>query len=221
MTKDLSAEDKDDESLMYAVLLELYPYFSTPKAVAHFKSAEAQTNNSDTRKIVESARDWTGEMSEDHVAKVFFAALLLGGKTLRKLRFSIEYFERNRKKEICNRLRDLIMTHLHFHEDYASWLANSFHRLSDNSVDLLKDLNKDAFFAVRLSTVYHFDPKDKEKFKLRASVFSKGFVAEKRLILEDAISYTADAHVKLNDTQMMRVLTSTRNMDKLSLDEKK
>ena len=65
-------------------LLDLYEDFDTPSAVAYFKSMEDQQDESNARLLIESARDWTGEMKEDQIAKVLFAALLIGGKTLSK-----------------------------------------------------------------------------------------------------------------------------------------
>ena len=110
------------------------------------------------------------------------------------------------------------MFHLGFHEDYADWLSRSFHRLNGNSVELLKDLNEDSFFAVRLSTVYDFDYSGKEKniFLLNTRLLSKGFFSEKRAILEDAISYTSDQSIMLSHQQITKVFKSARDIDKLT-----
>ena len=152
-------EEDHDEMSLYACMKDLCVHFNHPNAVAYFQSVEARKENSIARRFIESGREWLNQRSEVEVSKMLFAALVIGGNTL------IHYRDACKKKpnlttsneRVVDYLSCYIRNMLHFEDDYASWLSRSFHRLTENSIEILKPLDNKTFFAVRLSTVHDFD----------------------------------------------------------------
>ena len=73
---------KDDEFCQAEHLFNLEQHFGTQSAVEYFKSEEAREQYSRTRAMVESGRKSIQDMSPDQLARVVFAAIVIGGKTL-------------------------------------------------------------------------------------------------------------------------------------------
>lgn len=90
-------DNLDDEFMVYSCLLDLCGHFDNPSAVDFFKSEAARKQNTQARILIESASDWTDEMKEDELAKVLFAALVLGGDTLSKFRDAFKGQDKQRK----------------------------------------------------------------------------------------------------------------------------
>ena len=73
---------KDDEFCQAEHLFILEKHFGTQSAVEYFKSEEAREQYSRTRAMVESGRKSIQDMTPDQLARVVFAAIVIGGKTL-------------------------------------------------------------------------------------------------------------------------------------------
>ena len=80
--KDDTPEMQDDEFCLADHLFNLEKHFGTQSAIEYFKSEEARAQYSRTRAMVESGRKSIQDMSPDQLARVVFAAIVIGGKTL-------------------------------------------------------------------------------------------------------------------------------------------
>ena len=68
---------------MYDHLYNLQEYFETPSALKFFRSNEARKEPSKARSLVESGLGWAKEMPEESLARILYAAIVLGGSTLK------------------------------------------------------------------------------------------------------------------------------------------
>ena len=67
---------------MYDSLIILLDHFPSQSAVRFFRSSDMRQSKSQGRLLIESARRWAKELKEDQLAKVLFAAIIIGGSTL-------------------------------------------------------------------------------------------------------------------------------------------
>ena len=114
--------------------------------------------------MVESGVRFANQIPEDNLARVIFAAILLGGSTLTKFLNVVKDSDQNKNSTVIKKLRYLLQRELNFDEVYASWLSNNLHRLKDSSVKLLEDLDPESYKYVRLSTVTQFDYEKQLRF---------------------------------------------------------
>ena len=80
--KDDTPEMQDDEFCLTDHLFNLEKHFGTQSAIKYFKSEEVRSQCNRTRAMVESGRKSIQDMSPDQLARVVFAAIVIGGKTL-------------------------------------------------------------------------------------------------------------------------------------------
>ena len=80
--KDDTPEMQEDEFCLVDHLFNLEKHFGTQSAIKYFKSEEARAQCSRTRAMVEAGRKSIQDMSPDQLARVVFAAIVIGGKTL-------------------------------------------------------------------------------------------------------------------------------------------
>jgi hypothetical protein len=73
---------RQDEFHMLTHLYNLEERFGTLSAVDYFKSEEARQSDSKARDMVESGRKSVMDFEPDQLARVVFAAIVIGGKTL-------------------------------------------------------------------------------------------------------------------------------------------
>ena len=97
------SEFKEDESGMsqdvcalYDHLTILVKHFETPSAVTFFKSTEAKQKPSRARDMVESGVRFANQIPEENLARVIFAAILLGGSTLTKFINVVKEIDHNK-----------------------------------------------------------------------------------------------------------------------------
>ena len=83
----------DDEFCLADHLFSLQIHFATRSAIEWLKSTEARLPNSRARAMVESGRKSIQDMDPDQLARVVFAALVIGGKTLQLYLNSFEEYE--------------------------------------------------------------------------------------------------------------------------------
>ena len=129
-----------DASTLYFNLNQLVDHFETPSAVEYFKSEEARKQDSKARLLIESGRDWILDMKDVVTAKVLFAAILLGGKTLLVYRDCLLNMAENKQDPIRKKLKNLLEVKYYgvgFEDIFAKWLSCNLHRLNDLSVRLL------------------------------------------------------------------------------------
>jgi hypothetical protein len=93
---------------MYTHLLELVEHLDSSSAMEFFKSEGAREPSSKARALIESGQDWVREFSEVDLAKVLFAALGLGGSTLRCYSKWASELEPRKQDSTSKKLRDLL-----------------------------------------------------------------------------------------------------------------
>ena len=74
----------------FSALLDFLPSFEQESVVSYLRSEEAQKSDSLARGLIESSKEFFGNLMEDNPARVLFAALSLGGRTLILLKDSIK-----------------------------------------------------------------------------------------------------------------------------------
>ena len=154
---------------LYDHLSNLVMHFETPSAVTFFRSTEAKQKPSRARDTVESGVRFANQIQEENLARVIFAAILLGGSTLIKFLNVVKEIDQNKSGTVTRKLKKLLHCELKFDEVYASWLSTNLHRLKESSVKLLEDLDPDSYKYVRLSTVTQFEyEKQIRSFQSRA-----------------------------------------------------
>ena len=145
---------------------------------------------------MEIGRKWVDEFSPEELARVLFAAVVLGGSTLTLYKKSMGDVSEKKPEKTSKELKKLLKDLLQFDEVYSKWLSENLHRLTDSSVQLLDDLSPDSYQYVRLSIVVDFNyesEKELRAIKGRAYlIFGGGFQKEKRFMFEDAIMKTND-----------------------------
>lgn len=72
-----------DIDYMFDHCRQLLNHFDSPSAVAYLKSGEARNPKSKARTLIESARDWITQLKSVDCARILFAAIMLGGTTLK------------------------------------------------------------------------------------------------------------------------------------------
>ena len=142
-----------DECGLLVALIDLVEHFGTPSAVNFFKSTEARKEGSKARKLVESGREWIKERPEEEQARIVFAAILLGGKTLTLFTNALQDPEIKKRGLVEEELKRLLNFELELDEIFASWLSCNLHRLNKESVKFLETLEPDTYYFVRTSTV--------------------------------------------------------------------
>ena len=85
------------------------------------------------------------DMKDIDLAKLIFAAIVIGGSTLRKYLNVLEGVEEKRSTAIHRKLKDFLRYELYFDDLYAKWLSENLHRLNDSSVKLLESLDRDDY----------------------------------------------------------------------------
>ena len=103
---------KEDESGMsqdvcslYDPLTTLVKHFETPSAVTFFRSTEAKQKPSRARDMVESGVRFANQIQEENLARVIFAAILLGGSTLTKFINVVKEIDQNKPSTVTKKLR--------------------------------------------------------------------------------------------------------------------
>ena len=157
-------------------------------------------------------------MKDVVTAKVLFAAILLGGKTLLVYRDCLLNMAESKQDPICKKLKNLLEVKYYgvgFDDIFAKWLSCNLHRLNDLSVRLLESLDPKSYHFLRMSIVSKFDFKTELKlFKTRAWCVFDGFQNEKRNILEAAITLTNDRGIRINMENLGKVIVAARNLRK-------
>ena len=156
---DADGMSQNDVSL-YFMLDTLSEHFDKPNTVAFFRSEEARAVTSKARRMVEAGRPWSEEMNEDTLAKVIFAAIIIGGKTLEAYKDVLINFTDSKTQSIRKKLKPLLQAEyygINFEEIFAGWLSGNMHRLNEISIRILESLDSTSYQIVRLSTVAQFD----------------------------------------------------------------
>ena len=90
---------------LYDHLTTLVKHFETPSAVTFFRSTEAKQNQSKARNMVESGVRFANQMQEDNLARVIFAAIIIGGSTLTKFINVVKEIDQNKTSTVTKKLR--------------------------------------------------------------------------------------------------------------------
>ena len=90
---------------------------------------------------------------EDNPARVLFAALILGGRTLLSLKDGIKELPDKQKLAISVKFQELLQHWLNYDQNYSKWLSENLHRLNNTSVSFVEKLKEKASLHVSFSTV--------------------------------------------------------------------
>ena len=209
-------EMEDDEFCLADHLFSLEKHFATRSAIEWLKSQEARKPDSRTRAMVESGRKSIQDMTPDQLARVVFAAIIIGGKTLRLYLNSFEEYEKSKRGTAQDNLDSLLANDLDFDEIFSTWLSHNLHRLNEAAIKLLDGLDKDSDLYVRLAIVSTFDYDSQLAFfKSRARMLLQHFPREKITTIEGAINLTNDRNIELDMMQLGQVIKAARDLGKM------
>ena len=90
---------------LYDHLTTLVMHFETPSAVTFFRSTEAKQKPSRARDMVESGVRFANQIPEDNLARVIFAAILLGESTLSKFINVVKEIDQNKTPTVIKKLK--------------------------------------------------------------------------------------------------------------------
>ncbi len=94
-----------DPCSLYDHLTTLVKHFESPSAVTFFRSTEAKQKPSRACDMVESGVRFANQITEDNLARVIFAAILLGGSTLTKFLTVIKDIDQNKTSTVTRKLK--------------------------------------------------------------------------------------------------------------------
>ena len=83
---------------LYYHLMELTPHFESASAFTYFRSPEARTASSIARNLIDCGREWVRELTEVDLGRILFAAIALGGSTLKLYRDCFAEIEQKKQE---------------------------------------------------------------------------------------------------------------------------
>ena len=97
-----------DEIALYMHLYNLVEHFNTASAFNFFRTTESRDQSSKARRMIDCGRDWVRHLNEVQIANILFAAISLGGSTLKKYQDCLDEFEKKAQDDISKKLKDLL-----------------------------------------------------------------------------------------------------------------
>ena len=120
------------------------------------------------------------DFKAEEAATVLFAAILLGGQSLRKHLKSIDSFEQDKLDQTKSLLADFLNQYAGFDEVYAKFLSENLSSMNESSVRFISAKMKDSEAHVRFSFATHFQvEKDYSRFDTLMNIYKMRIPVEK------------------------------------------
>ena len=130
-----------DDTLLFGCLQEVIALVDKPTDFNHFFTEEARKPGSDTRNLIESARNKLVLMDKGDAAIVITAAVALAGPTLEKFTQKFELLSKSYRDDIKDFLLVTFETFLDIPESDAAWIIDNFDHLNAGSAMLFNNMH--------------------------------------------------------------------------------
>ena len=142
-----------DETTWYFELTSVIDQFECFDVIKYLQSEEAREEKSHSRSLIESAVNFFQSLCKENQARILMAAFALGGQSLAKYISVTQQLEKSDRVKVEGLLAKMLATWLSVDFEYADWLSKNLHRLNNDSIEFLFNIQNESKPLVQFSII--------------------------------------------------------------------